>query len=102
MQFISVLVSEDVHVIHLHPNVPDGPEELGHGRDVVVPLPVRVDDVVPVGSPPGLASVHQGAHRGLGVGRDHQGVGAAHGAVEVVGEVDDVVVGGEHTCINIL
>ena len=38
----------------------------------------------------------------LGVVGDHQGVGAAHGAVEVVGEVDDVVVGGEHACVDVL
>ena len=111
-------MSEHVHVVHLHSNI------LLHitnyffdSMDVVVFFPVSVHNVLSISSkiltlnilsliqispPPWLAPIDQSRHRCLGVLRDHQGVGPAHGAVDIVGEVGNVVDGGEHSSSNIL
>ena len=68
----TVLVGLKVHVIHLHSDVLQVvPQDVFDGGYEVVSAPVSVDDVVPLGSSPRLASVHQTGDRDAAVLR-HQ------------------------------
>ncbi|MDT4846894.1 hypothetical protein FQZ97_809370 [compost metagenome] len=98
-QLVAVL---QVQVVELDADTPGLRQRLLDGDEVVVALPVGVDDVVRAhGAAPRLAAVDVGAdgHR-VFLGH-HQGVGAAEGAVEEVGVVVDVVVGGEDRGVDV-
>ena len=74
--------------------------ELADGVEVVVLLPVGVGDVAAEGAAGRLAAVDAGRDRGGGVGGDDEAVAAAEIAVEEVGVVVDVVVGGEERGVD--
>lgn len=68
-------------------------EQVPNGAPEVVAMPIRVDDhIVAHGrSPPGLAAVDEGSDVDHLVHGDDEPVGTTDAAVEVVGEVFDVV-----------
>ena len=86
--------------------------------NIVVFLPVSVDNVVSISpenqvsfwnfllsqiSPsPWLSSIHKSRHGCLRILGDHQSIRPAHGEVDIVGEVGDIVDGGEHGRSNVL
>ncbi|MCY1540348.1 hypothetical protein D9M68_759820 [compost metagenome] len=98
-QLVAVL---QVQVVGLDADAAGLGQGLLDGDEVVVALPVGVDDVVgALGAAPGLAAVDVGADADDVVLGHHQGVGAAEGAVEEVGVVVDVVVGGEDRGVDV-
>ncbi|MCY1410323.1 hypothetical protein D9M71_256890 [compost metagenome] len=99
-QLVAVL---QVQVVMLDADAARLGQGLLDGDEVVIALPVGVDDVVGADSAaPRLATVDVGADADHVVLGDHQRVGAAEGAVEEVGVVVDVVVRGEDRSVNIL
>ena len=61
----------DVDVVELDADTSAVLNQLLDGNEVVVPVPVGVDEVVPEGAPPGLTCVDVGRDRGLALLRDH-------------------------------
>ncbi|MNE19962.1 hypothetical protein D3C80_1130630 [compost metagenome] len=78
-------------------------QRLLDGNEVVVALPVGVDDVVSADrAPPGLPAIDIGADRDDFVLGDHQRIRAAERAVEEVAVVVDVVIRREDRRFNVL
>src|SRR5690606_6012556 len=99
-QLVAVL---QVQVVVLDTDATRPGQRLLDGDEVVVALPVGVDDVVGAhGAAPRLATVDVGADADHVVLRHDQGVGTTEGAVQEVGVVVDVVVRGEDRSIDVL
>ncbi|MNO79006.1 hypothetical protein D3C76_701620 [compost metagenome] len=92
-----------VEVVVLHADARGQRQRLLDGNEVVVALPVGVDDVVSTDrTPPGLPAIDVGADRDNLVLGDHQRIRAAERAVEEVAVVVDVVVRGEDRRLDVL
>ena len=76
-------------------------DHLADGTEVVVALPVRVDEVLAVGPAPRLAVVDVRADRGLLVAGDDEAVEAAEVAEHEVGVVVDVLVAREEHRVDL-
>ncbi|MNZ82612.1 hypothetical protein D3C78_1013130 [compost metagenome] len=74
---------------------------LAHGAEVVVALPVGVDQVVTQAAAIALAAVDVGGDQRRAVLGHHQRIAPAEGAVEEVAEVVDVVDRGQHHCVQL-
>ena len=88
LQLAQVLGSD---VVELDADPPAVLDQLLHGDEVVVPMPVGIGDAVAESAPPGLAAIDICGNRGLAFLRNHQAVEAPEGTVEEVAEVVDVV-----------
>ena len=86
-------------MVELHANLPPGlSDQLLHGLEEVVPLPVRVDEVLSEGSPPGLTAINEGGDGGgRTLQRNHHAVRTTEGAVDKVREISGVLDGREDT-----
>ena len=89
-------------VVELHAEAVHAPGEVPNGHVVVVPTPVRVDDVVAVGAAPGLAAVYARRDGGGLVGVYDHAVLASEEAVDPTRVVADVLVGGQEAGVDAL
>ena len=89
-------------VVELHAEARHAPGEVPNGPVVVVPAPVRVDEVVAVGAAPGLSAVYARRDGGGLVGVDDHPVLPPEEAVDPTGVVADVLVRGEEAGVDVL
>ena len=92
----------DRQVVELHAQAGRAAHEVADSLVVVVPSPVRVHEVVPVGAPPRLAAVDTGRDSGGVLSVDHHPVLAAEVAEDPARVVADVVVRGQEAGVDAL
>src|SRR3990167_9365711 len=98
-QLVAVL---QVQVIELDADTPGLRQRLLDGDEEVVALPVGVDDVVGAnGTAPRLTTVDIGSNGHDRVLGHHRGIGTTERAVDEIGVIVDVVVGGEDRRVDV-
>ena len=90
----------DGQMVELDADPPTVRDERLHGGEIVVPVPVGIDEIVPEGPASRLAAVHIRRDRRLAVLRHDEAEGAAEGAIEEIAEIGDVVIGGEQAGVD--
>ena len=69
----------DADVVELDADPPAVRDQCLHGCEIIVPVPIGIDEVVPEGPAPGLRPVHIRRDRGLAVLRDDEAEQAREG-----------------------
>ncbi len=91
----------DAQVIELDAHPARTRHQLPHGNEVIVPLPVRIRELVSEALAPGLPAIDVGADGGASVLGHHQAVGPSERAVDEISEIVDVVDRGEKRGIDV-